>query len=116
MWREGAVEGYNAVRGLQNICCEKRLKDLLNLGKQRLRGRLTATCLYLEGRYRDDRPVLGRATWYNKGSDRKLWLGRFRLYIRATTKHVFASKTSTAQEQVAQRGISFQDLARERHS
>lgn len=58
----GAVEGYNAVRSLQNIYCKKGLEDLLNLGKQRLRGHLTATYLYLEGSYKDDRPVLGKAT------------------------------------------------------
>lgn len=51
----------NSTRDLQHICCEERLKYLLNLGKRRLMGDLAATYHYLEGSYEDDRSVLGSA-------------------------------------------------------
>lgn len=51
----------NRTRGLQHICCEESLKDLLNLGKRMLRGDLAAPCHYLDGSYKDDRAVFGNA-------------------------------------------------------
>jgi len=74
------------VRGLEPLCCQKKLGELglVSLGKRRLRGDLSAAFQYLKGAYEKDRDKLFSRTCCDttRGSGFKLKEGRFRLDIR----------------------------------
>ncbi|KFQ30356.1 hypothetical protein N331_07203, partial [Merops nubicus] len=74
------------IRGLEQLCCEDRLRELglFSLEKRRLRGELIVAFQYLRGAYKKAGEGLFRLLSNNRtrGNGAKLEVGRFRLGMR----------------------------------
>ncbi|PKU37849.1 hypothetical protein llap_11848 [Limosa lapponica baueri] len=85
-WRWDGTHATKMIRGLEQLCCEDRQRELglFSLEKRRLQGDLAAAFQYLKGAYRRD----GEGLFVRECSDRmrgnsfKMKEGRFRLDIK----------------------------------
>jgi len=82
----GPEEATKMIQGLEQLCCEYRLRELglFSLGKRRLRGDLRAAFQYLKGGYRKDGDNLFSKACCERARSNVLKLreGRFRLDLR----------------------------------